>query len=272
MNKNTLFISDEEGNLTVAESKEELTVKYSLKLSFGNVKGIAVNQNYLAIVYSGLSKDILKVIAKKLKIKKLENKSGIALYKWEEPFRIEKVIELNKQTDLQGGLLAPNGIAMNDSHVFVSDKQWRCIFKIDLKSGDITDRLPLGDSEPIGLTVSSNCLAMADSKNQELNLISITNFNHIIKSVRISEDFQSFGGEYDLVFHQSTGSLFLKNRSDSRIITYDHELNFKSIFEYESSNFQGLSLLQLCQTNSEVIVIGKNIDNKFFKVGYFNDF
>lgn len=267
--KNVLFVCDEEGNLTV--TRDDLSVKYSLKLSFGNVKGIAANQNYLAVVYSNSSKDNLKAISKKLKIKKLENKCGIALYKWEEPFRIDKVIELNKQPDLQDGLLSPNGIAINDTHVFVSDKEWRCVVKIDLKSGDVAKKFQLEDSEPIGLAISSECLAMVDSKNQELTLIDITNLNQI-KSVKISEDFQSFGGEYDIVFHRNKRSLFVKNRSDSRIIIYDLDLNFKNIFEYESSNFQGLSLLDLCQTCSQVIVIGKNIDNKSFKIGYFNDF
>ena len=54
--QNTLFVSDELGNLTMAELNDEVTIKFTSKLSFNNVNGMAVNQSYLATLYCDLTK------------------------------------------------------------------------------------------------------------------------------------------------------------------------------------------------------------------------
>jgi len=267
----TLFIADEEGSLTVAESKDELTIKFTNKLSFSNIKAIAANQTLVGLLYSDLTKDNIKAISKKLKCKKLENKSGIALYRWaDEPFRFEKTIDAYKQPELHGGLVAPNGLCMNESVVFVCDRELRAVFKIDIRTGDVMQKLPLAESEPIGIGLCARFLVVVDSKNQEISTVDIDKLT-LIKSMKIGEDFQSLGGGgYDVVVHQKS-YLFVKSHSDSRVMIYDADLQFKNCFEYEGANYQGIAVLGKEKMN-ETIVIGRNLDNKNFKLGYFNDF
>lgn len=54
--KNHVFVCDEVGNLTAAEANDELTIKFSNKLSFNNLNGLAANQSYLAALYCDLTK------------------------------------------------------------------------------------------------------------------------------------------------------------------------------------------------------------------------
>ncbi len=267
----TLFIADEEGNFTVAESKDELTIKFTCKLSFINIRAVAANQNLVGLLYSDLSKDNLKAISKKLKYKKLENKSGIALYRWtDEPFRFEKAVDLYKQPDLNGGLKTPNGLCMNESVLFVCDRELQAVFKIDIKTGDVMQKFLFTESEPIGLGLCTKFLVVVDSRNQEISTFDLDNLK-VIKSVKIGEDFQSLsGGLYDVVIHQKN-YLFVKSRSDTRVMIYDSSLQFKNCFEYDGANYQGIGILGKEKMN-ETIVIGKNLDNKNFKIGYFNDF
>ena len=76
--KSKIFIVDENANLALMDSTDGLILKLEIKLNILNVKGIAVNQNYLAVSFSDLSKDNLKTIVKngnkKLKIKLIKFK------------------------------------------------------------------------------------------------------------------------------------------------------------------------------------------------------
>lgn len=220
-----------------------------------------------------MTRENIKSIIKKLKYKKIENKSGVALYKWNEPFRFEKIFDFYKQPELgQDGLLSPNGICMNENLLFISDKDYKALYKVDLKTGDVLQKLSLTESEPIGIALCSDCLFIIDSRNQEITSIDIDKLK-MKKSVKIAEDFHSYGGYYDMVIQQNN-YLFVKSRSDTRVLIYDLNLNFKNCFEYDGANFQGLSWFKISDQEgaNEMLVIGKNVDNKFFKIGYFDDF
>ena len=273
--KSNIFTCDDEGNLTVADLNDELTIKFTNKLSFSNIKGMAVNSTFVAILYTDISRDDMKSIIKKLGYKKkVENKNGIAFYKWDEgPFRFDKINDFYKQPEIQGGLMAPNGICMNENFLFIIDRELKGVFKVDLKSGDVIQKFLFIESEPIGIGLCNQFLVIIDSRNQEVSKVDIDKLT-LIKSVKIGEDFQSFGGCYDMAVHQKN-YLFVKNRSDTRVMIFDLNLQFKNCFEYEGSSFQGISVVKTASTNekiNEVLVIGKNVDNKSFKLGYFNDF
>lgn len=171
---------------------------------------------------------------------------------------------------MPSGLLAPSGLVLSETSVYVSDKELKAVLKIDIKSGDLLQKLSLVDSEPIGMAISSQYLVVIDSKNNEIKTYDIDKLKSQ-KVTKISEEFQSFGGCFDMAVYKNN-FLFVKKRSDSRVMIFDLNLNFKNVFEYEGSNFQGMSLLRTGLKQNELLVIGRNVDNRNFKLGYFNDF
>ena len=269
--RNSLFIGDECGNLTLAESNDDLKVKFSQKLSFVNITSIAVNQTYLALSFADLSKENIKAIYKKLKIKKFEHKNGVAIYRWESNFNFDKIISLHKQPDVPGGLVAPNSVALTAANeLFVLDKELQAILKIDARSGELMKKVTFHESELTAISLGANFLAAVDSRQHEVILFDLIKLERI-NSMTINDEFQSHNGPYDVVIKQNN-FIFVKSRSDSRVMIYDFDLNFKNIFEYENSSFQGLNIMKSAGGSNEMLLIGKNVDNKHFKLGYFADF
>ena len=180
------------------------------------------------------------------------------------------MIDLYKNIEVPSGLLAPNGIVLSDTSIYVSDKELKSVFKIDVKSGDLLNKICLIDTEPIGIAISTQYLVLIDSNSNEIKTYDLDKLK-VQKVAKISEEFQSFGGCFDMAVYKNN-FLFVKNRSDSRVIIFDLYLNFKNVFEFVGSNFQGMSMLRTALKQNELLVLGKNVDNKAFKLGYFNDF
>jgi hypothetical protein len=65
--------------------------------------------------------------------------------------------------------------------------------------------------------------------------------------------------------------LFVKSRSDSRVIIYDSDLNIINVFDYDFSNYLGITLLN-AQDQTNTLILGSSNINKSFKIGYFRDF
>ena len=265
--KNFIFITDESGNLSIVESNEELEIKSTQKLSIMNICGVAVNQNYIATSFGDLSKENIKAVVKQdKKLKKFDKKSGVMLFNWDETsfmIKYDKLIDLTKND----GFISPNGIVMNENHLYVCDKHLHGIYKFDIKTGELLQKLSLNDAEPISMSICDRLLIYIDSLKQEINIIDTEKFNRI-KWAKISDEFQcGQNGFYDLVLKQNS-LIYLKNRSDSKVVIYDFDLNVKNMFEYDCCNNQGITMLK---TKNEFLIIGRNNDNKCFKLGFFND-
>lgn len=61
----------------------------------------------------------------------------------------EKIIASNKSHTL----IAPCGIAINESHLFVCDRELHAVFKVDIKSGSFVQKLITTDQEPISIAI-----------------------------------------------------------------------------------------------------------------------
>jgi hypothetical protein len=260
--KSKIFIVDENANLALMDSTDGLILKSEIKLNILNVKGIAVNQNYLAASFSDLSKDNLKTIGNK----KLKISNGIILFKINDGFRFEKIIDIPKNNFIQ-----PASLVMTEEYLYVTDRELHSIFKIDIKTNSLIDKLVIKDSHPTGICLfDCNQLIFIDSFKQELNLIDTNNMSNIIKTVKINDELQSLNGPYDMV--KKNGShLFVKSRSDSRVIIYDSDLNIINVFDYDFSNYLGITLLN-AQDQTNTLILGSSNINKSFKIGYFRDF
>lgn len=94
-------------------------------------------------------------------IKKFDVKSGVMLFKIETTsskssssnsevgLTFEKLISSSKSHTL----IAPCGIAMSDSSLFVCDRELHAVFKIDIKSGNFVQKLITTDQEPVSIAI-----------------------------------------------------------------------------------------------------------------------
>lgn len=149
-----LYIGDDEGCLCVGELSGSLVIKARLKLPLMSVKGLAVNKKFLAVSFHELSAQQINSI-KSAGIKKFDSKSGVMLFKIgdknnnEVSLTYEKLISSSKSHTL----IAPCGIAMNESSLFVCDRELHAVFKVDIKSGNFVQKLITTDQEPVSIAI-----------------------------------------------------------------------------------------------------------------------
>jgi hypothetical protein len=112
--ENLLFCMDNTSFLSIYERAftAELKSKNSLKLGVPNPRGIAANDSYFAVSYSGLKKEQMKGTFKNL------NPTGVILYRREQYVVCtiyDKVIELKGNDE---AFKSPTGLAMTNKYNF----------------------------------------------------------------------------------------------------------------------------------------------------------
>ena len=297
-----IYFCDDEGNLVIAEFRspqiiDSFQIKSIQKLNVSGVRGLAVNKKYLAISFV----DANKIMNDPKQRQRAKPESGICLYKINESIiQFDKVIDKLSQKTLS--FIAPNGITLNSDHnLFVCDRELHAIFKFDAKSGNLLQKVVLtNEQEPSGVSLlldNPKHLIYSDSLRLDLNLVETGQFSQV-KSVKLTDDYNlSFNEPFDVVTSLiSAGNakengaesaeeivfgdsslVFVKHRTDSKILVYDTNLNLKYSFEYEHSNGQGINYLRLNGKHDFLLMGYSNgqdtADNKTrFKLGIFSDF
>mgnify|MGYP001810704608 CR=1 FL=1 len=273
--KNLLFVLDELGNLTINEltAANEFKIRANLKLNLVNVKSLALSQCFMAITLTDLNKEQMKSIYKKYKLKNMEHKCGIMLFKMDSSLtnpKFDRLIDLNKY----GGFKSPSGIGLLDpSLLFVCDRETRCVLKIDIKSGDLVQHIQLNEADPTGICLlERKYLIVADSFRHELSLYDADKLIKL-RATKLSDEFQSFNGPYDITVLQRSSQqqqqqqqqqqddylLFVKNRADTKVLIYDMSFNLYNYFEYEHSNLQGIASIANMKSNrNDLLILGVN--------------
>lgn len=279
---NLIYICDEEGNLAIAEfrslnSIESFAIKYVQKLNFNGIRALTVNKKFLAVSYldtnpnanSNPTKNDSKQNRQSLKSKP---PCGVAIFKISEPtMQFDKVIDKVNPKNLN--FISPNGIMLNnDNFLFVCDRELHGIFKFEAKTGNLVQKfIYTNDQEPSGLALlldTSKHFMFTDSLKLELNLVESSQFS-VVKSVKLTDDYNlSFNEPFDIVATQISEEenntkdvsslVFIKHRTEYKVMVYDTGLNLKYSFDYEYSNGQGINYFRL------------NGKNDFILIGYFN--
>ena len=274
---NTIFICDEEANLLVGDLGATFNIKSTLKLNMVNVRGLAANKKYLAMSYSDLSNEKLNQLNKISK--KFEKKNGIVLFKFNDSLTSASIDKLFESNNKNIHFMSPSGIALNDQFLFVCDRELHGVFKFDLKTGNLVQKILNTEQEPSGIALGEKYFVYTDSLKLELNLVDMETFN-IVKCVKISDE--SFNEPFDVAYKENH-YVFVKNRDDSKIIVYDSHLNFKYTFEYDYSNLQGITYLKskheflltgYFNSNEHAHIYNNNCNSpkSVFKLGLFSDF
>lgn len=164
--------------------------------------------------------------------------------------------------------MSPSGIGINDSYLFVCDRDLHAVYKIELKNGNLVQRLITTDQEPTSISLGEKHFVYTDCLKLELNLVDMDKLT-ILKTVKFSEEL--FNEPFDLTFKENS-FVFVKNRADTRVILYDSKLNIKYSFEFENSASLGISFVRL---KNDYLMLGyaSLLDTKNeFKLGLFTDF
>jgi hypothetical protein len=312
----TIFICDDEtGNLAIAELDETLKMRSMNKLNLTNniIKSIAVNRKYLALSLSDITKEKWQTISKYFNFNKVDTQSkcAIIIFRLNEHangIAFEKIITTSP-TKSNFNLITPNSIALSlaqsqTNDLFVSDRESHTIFRIDVKSGNLISKLILKNNlqqEPTGMCLTERHLIYVDSYKMEINVCDISSNEFVL--VRNFKIFTSMDDGpngaignnvlfnepfFDICYSKSNNLIFLKNRADSKLIIYDYNstnanaLTLKYSFDYDCSNFQGMSHLKLPKPNKNIstltsddyfILAGyNNNDLKMLKLGLFSNF
>jgi len=302
---NLVYFCDEEANLAIAEFRslqnlDSFSVKSIQKLAVPGVRGLSVNKKYLAISFidTNLNSNKISLDSKQKGGKNETTKvlCGVALFKINDStILFDKVID--NQKDLR--FLSPNGIMLTNENnfLFVCDRELHGIFKFEAKTGNLVQKVLFNnDQDPSNLALlldSNKHFIFTDSSSLVLNLVESTQLNLalIIKSAKLPDDYNlSFNEPLDIVTSQINvrdsneenhskelaSLVFVKHRTESKVMVYDTNLNLKYSFEYENSNGQGINYLKLNGKN-DLLLMGyfNNLDSDAktrFKLGIFNDF
>ena len=297
---NVIYICDEEANLAIAEfrslsSVDSFAVKSIQKLNVSGVRALAVNKKYLAVSYLDFNLNSKNGHDSKQKPnQKPKSSCGIALFKvGDSTLQFDKAIEKVNQKNLS--FISPNGIMLNsDNFIFVCDRELHGIFKFDAKSGNLVQKvIYTNDQEPSSLSLlldTNKHFIFTDSLKLEMSLVESSQFN-VVKSIKLTDDYNlSFNEPFDVVASQisvadlnednnareSSSLVFVKHRTESKVMVYDTNLNLKYSFEYEFSNGQGINYLRL-NNKSDFVLMGyfNALDtdvNTRFKLGVFSEF
>ncbi|CAF0707694.1 unnamed protein product [Brachionus calyciflorus] len=256
-NSKNIYICNENGDLIIADyNNKKFQIKKQIKLDIFNIKGLAVDKNFLAVSFTDLNKNQLNSLNKIHK--DFNDSSGVAIFKLQD-FSLEKIISSSKNFVL----VSPEALSLSDNFLFVCDKESHCLFKIDLKKTSLVQRLI--SNQPSSISIGNKYLVFTDLNQMELNLVDVEKFT-IVKSLKLSQDF--FNESVDLAFREKS-FVFVKYTDDVRCFVYDPKLNFKYSFDYENSKKQGMAYIQ--QNGNGFLIIGK-FEAKKFKIGFFNGF
>jgi hypothetical protein len=264
-----IFICDQNGNLCVYELSESLQLKTSIKLGVNNIRCLSANKKYLAISFSDLNMNEMQE-ANKI-YRKLDSNSGVLIFKFGDSYSIlafEKIISSYKNFKL----LSPAGIGLHDSYLIVCDRELHGVFKIDIKTGGLIQRLITSDQEPICLSIGEKYFAYTDALKLEMHLVDLDKFN-VVRTTRFSDEL--FIEPFEVTLRENS-IIFAKNKADCKVILYDSNFNIKYSFDYDGSNTYGMHFST--KLKKDLLILGcKKYDdvtrsNRHFKIGVFTEF
>jgi len=256
---NLLFVTDTSSNFYVYEKafSHELVAKHSFKLNVPNVKCIAVNNVYLALAYStlGLKKEQLKGSYKNLPT------NGVLLFRRDDHIVCsvyEKLVDLSKLSSFS----SLGSIALHEKFLFVSDKDTRKAFKLDIRNGTLLKQIDLS-GELGAMSVNSNCLCLNDVTNSTLYLVDMEKFE-LMKSCSLKTIDLANGALSIYLTEQN--SVFVKN-ADSQLTLLDANFQIVAHFNEIPLKIQNLALVK--DGNNQMLIVGcLNAQRQFKFLGY----
>jgi hypothetical protein len=258
--RNYLFVVDEKDMLSLftVDSNNKFNHENNFKIPVPKLRAIAASQTHFGITYSDLD-------AKQLKNKRYKQ-NGVVLFA-----RDLNIINFSGEIlyELKNGesFVAPIGIAINDDSVFVCDKAMKAVFKFNLKTRDVVNRINMeGGGEPYKLSVNRNFLVVTDPITHQLRLFNADTFAQI-KNLYIDQP-DKRNGPFTVAI-TSDNIIFFKNYAESQLTFVDATLSNEQVFSRITENIQGFTILENGAT--QTLVIGCTDKKNNFKLVCFKN-
>jgi hypothetical protein len=259
--RNFLFVVDEKDMLSLftMDSSNKFNHENNFKIPIPKLRAIAASQNYFGVTFSELE-------PKQLKNKRYKQ-NGVVLFA-----RDLSIINFTGEIiyELKNGeaFVAPIGIAINDESLFVCDKALKAVFKFNLKTKEVTNRINMdGGGEPYKLSVNRDFLVVTDPVTHLLKLFNANTFA-LIKNLAIDQP-DKRNGPFTVAI-TSDNIIFFKNYAESQLTFVDMNLSNEQVFTRITENIQGFTILE--NGHSQTLVIGCTDKKNNFKLVCFKNF
>jgi DNA-binding beta-propeller fold protein YncE len=257
--RNYLFCYDDKLTLSIFSTSTSIDFKFVRNYLVGipGVKGIGVNSEYVAYTYSCVKRE-----QQAAKILKKLHTCGVILFRRQTDTvcsMYDKVIEFTKSSVC---FKSPKGIALDETNIFVCDRDLHKVFKFDIKTSNLLQEVEISDGIPYGISVNSNFIAVTDIAKNRIITFDVETFTKL-NSLKI-EDRNGKNGPYNIVVSRDN-LIFIKNYSDSEIVLLDSNLNVKCVFEKlpDKVNISGIALLE---TTNQILFLGAGLVKKDYKL------
>ncbi len=241
---NILFCMDNASNLSIYERafSMELKLKNSNKLSVPNVKSIAANENYFAVAYSGtLKKDQMKGVWKNA------SPNGVMLFLRQQFVVLsihDRIMELKNNESFK----QPTGLALTDKYLFVCDKELKSVFKFDLKTFSLIQRIPFKDTDPYSVCISKESFIVTDTKSLMYMFDIESCAQQKSTSLKLIDQINS---SFTTVSNND-GLLFVKN-SENQLCLLDSDLEQRAFFNQIQAKILSIAFLN---QPGQMLIIG----------------
>ena len=252
--RNYLFCMNETGNIYIftISTKHTIEFKNVSKIDVPKIKSIAVNCFYFGLTYS-------KLEAKEVKKLKNVKSSGVILFKREND--LIKTTEM-KEINISEELKSPVGLALNEKYAFVCDQELRCVFKIEIQTNTVANKIHLSDGEPYGCSINKDYLLITDTLKHRLCLFNIESFKNI-HNLQVKQD-DNLNGPFDCYLGENNLILY-KNYKDSQLVVTDTD--FEENEQYCFEKIKSLTSFSFFDDSSnQVLICGFSVSKKSFKL------
>ena len=235
----------------------DLKLKNSLRLSVPNIRAIAVNENFFGLTYSGLKKEHLKGSMKNM------NPSGVLLFR-RENFVVCSVYD--KSIDLKNNeaFKSPSGLIFSDRFLLVCDRELRTVFKVDLKTFIVVQRLCIKDGEPNSISANRENFIINDIINSSVYVFNTETFSQLnCGNLKVIDQ---LNGAFNMALTED-GLCFVRN-SENQICLLDPYLEQRAYFNEVQAKILSIALVN--SGSSQMLIIGGvNSKQQYRLFGYF---
>ena len=244
-----LFCVDDEDTLVIyaVASTNCFEFKSQFKLTcLTNVRGLAVNADYVALSFADLPKKLLKS-NKRLRA------SGVALMR-REPYDMVVVAEPDKlllsDEPSSQQLRQPIGVALSAEHAFVCDRELRCVLKVEIRTNNLVRKIEMPGGEPYKCAVNRNYLVVTDTLQHHLNIYEVETLA-MLNNIMIEQP-DGKNGPFGVLISDDN-IIFVKNYAESQLTMFSFNLNTKHVFKRIKASIHGFAMLQ-CY--NQILVVG----------------
>lgn len=183
---------------------------------------------------------------------------GVLLFKRDRHMlntKLDKSLDVVPNT----GFVKPSGIALNSQFIFVCDKDLATVFKIDVTSGDLIQKVNIQEGNAYKCSINECYLLVADSMKCAMKILDINDLKVVNEKVLQLE--RSASGPCEVLLCENN-LVFFKSNKESDLMVTDITLEKQVVFRHLNDSILGFTMIQVAGQQILVIANTCNIKKK----------